>query len=306
MYFNKDQKFPEISWSSSGDSFFINDETAFTTILPNFFSSKKFNSFVRQLNFYSFSKVRNNEETIEFRNNFFQRNRKSEIAKIKRKKRIKKNKKHLVKRDINWKEEADRVIKDRIELREVNKQLKSKLESFKKKIQERINKFIRAFCLMIYFSSYPLLFNVYVYMFSSGLLTGINTFLPPNKEVNIGQVLSTVKTRVQKLIFFAKEEDNYLDGFYKVVMDNIPKDKINKEFLIGLKEMKEFMLKYLLGEKKEKGMSLKEICKEMGKEEEEEEIVGDGNWSSRSIKLSGLVSDVESVKSFNGYLNYFD
>mmetsp|Transcript_63052 Transcript_63052/g.173020 ORF Transcript_63052/g.173020 Transcript_63052/m.173020 type:complete len:231 (+) Transcript_63052:562-1254(+) len=46
------------SWSESGDSFIIKDQERFTALLPHFFKHKNFRSFVRQLNFYGFRKIR--------------------------------------------------------------------------------------------------------------------------------------------------------------------------------------------------------------------------------------------------------
>ena len=47
------------SWSRSGDTFIVKDPTVFAnTMIPMFFQHSKFSSFVRQLNFYGFRKLK--------------------------------------------------------------------------------------------------------------------------------------------------------------------------------------------------------------------------------------------------------
>ena len=54
-----DEKANVCSWSDEGDSFIIKDQDAFTDVLPHYFRHKNFRSFVRQLNFYGFHKIKN-------------------------------------------------------------------------------------------------------------------------------------------------------------------------------------------------------------------------------------------------------
>ncbi|KAG7348905.1 HSF-type DNA-binding protein [Nitzschia inconspicua] len=55
---------PDIcTWSDDGESFIVKDPKTFEKkIIPQFFKHNKFSSFVRQLNFYSFRKIRYNDE----------------------------------------------------------------------------------------------------------------------------------------------------------------------------------------------------------------------------------------------------
>ena len=77
---------PYISWQPSGLSFVIHDVTDFEMhVLTKYFKHSNHNSFVRQLNMYSFVKTCNDSNYREFQNPFFQRDRKDLMANIKRK-----------------------------------------------------------------------------------------------------------------------------------------------------------------------------------------------------------------------------
>ncbi|CAM9634610.1 unnamed protein product [Scytosiphon promiscuus] len=47
-----------VCWSEAGDSFIIKQVLVFEGLLPSYYNHKKFLSFVRQLNFYGFKKVK--------------------------------------------------------------------------------------------------------------------------------------------------------------------------------------------------------------------------------------------------------
>mmetsp|Transcript_10809 Transcript_10809/g.19915 ORF Transcript_10809/g.19915 Transcript_10809/m.19915 type:complete len:302 (+) Transcript_10809:351-1256(+) len=79
-----DDEMPSIaSWNTDGLSFVIRDVNAFSeTVLPMYYKHSKFASFVRQLNFYSFRKIRSPEpdmggakNTVVFAHDHFQRGR---------------------------------------------------------------------------------------------------------------------------------------------------------------------------------------------------------------------------------------
>jgi len=80
------------SWSDDGDSFIIKDQIRFTELLPHFFKHKNMRSFVRQLNFYGFRKVRSEGATYttrppewsEFKHDYFHRDREDLLVYIKR------------------------------------------------------------------------------------------------------------------------------------------------------------------------------------------------------------------------------
>ena len=50
------------AWSDDGETFFVKNPSKFEKeIIPQFFKHNKFSSFVRQLNFYSFRKIKTND-----------------------------------------------------------------------------------------------------------------------------------------------------------------------------------------------------------------------------------------------------
>lgn len=84
-----------MSWSDSSESsqggdrvcsFKIHNVRAFEeTVLPLYFKHSNLSSFVRQLNMYSFHKVRGDKNEFEFEHDRFVRNRPDLLPEIKRK-----------------------------------------------------------------------------------------------------------------------------------------------------------------------------------------------------------------------------
>jgi hypothetical protein len=62
----------------------IIDRNRFEEVLPTYFKTKNFTSFVRQLNMYNFTRVRNKEKIYEFRNEHFRRGSQDSLQNIKR------------------------------------------------------------------------------------------------------------------------------------------------------------------------------------------------------------------------------
>ena len=75
-------------WSEDGRSLIVRDVDAFTrTVVPSAFKHSNWASFVRQLNYYGFKKVRvsaSAPEECEFRHELFQRGRPELVAQIRR------------------------------------------------------------------------------------------------------------------------------------------------------------------------------------------------------------------------------
>mmetsp|Transcript_16795 Transcript_16795/g.14697 ORF Transcript_16795/g.14697 Transcript_16795/m.14697 type:complete len:124 (-) Transcript_16795:1329-1700(-) len=75
-----------ISWNEDGDGFIIKDARRLEdTILPAFFKHKNFHSFVRQLNNYDFHKIKQDDNSSEFKHDQFRRDQEHLLKEIARK-----------------------------------------------------------------------------------------------------------------------------------------------------------------------------------------------------------------------------
>ena len=75
-----------IAWQPEGNSFLIKDVNYLSEyILPKYFKHNNVQSFIRQLNMYSFTKTRHDSNYREFRHTLFMRGRRDLIVLIKRK-----------------------------------------------------------------------------------------------------------------------------------------------------------------------------------------------------------------------------
>lgn len=74
-----------ICWNSEGDAFFIKNVREFSKVMARHFKARSFSSFVRQLNMYSFHKIRRKVRAHVFRHPFFKRERPEDLRFVKRK-----------------------------------------------------------------------------------------------------------------------------------------------------------------------------------------------------------------------------
>lgn len=142
-YVNKETQYNEaICWGKHGDTILITDEGILTELLPFFFKTKSYISFVRQLNSYTFRKVSERNKPCEYKNPHF---RKGEMEKIhfierkKDKKRHERKKEVLIKNEINdYQAKTKRITKhindledSIVQIQEANNKIGIKMAEFK-------------------------------------------------------------------------------------------------------------------------------------------------------------------------------
>lgn len=142
-YVNKETQYNEaICWGKHGDTILITDQGLLTELLPFFFKTKSYISFVRQLNSYTFRKVSERNKPCEYKNPYF---RKGEMEKIhfierkKDKKRHERKKEILIKNEINgYQAKTKTIIKhindledSIVQIKEANNKIGIKMAEFK-------------------------------------------------------------------------------------------------------------------------------------------------------------------------------
>ncbi|RCH97182.1 kinase-regulated stress-responsive transcription factor skn7 [Rhizopus stolonifer] len=126
-----------VRWDNSGTGFIINDANEFTkTILPQHFKHCNFASFVRQLNKYDFHKIRNNkqDQTWQFKHNFFKKDRKDLLEEIKRKISVKPREDRPVETNVNTISPEDQYLAK--DLRHLIKRLQTQVNQMKQSHHE--------------------------------------------------------------------------------------------------------------------------------------------------------------------------
>lgn len=123
-----------IAWSSSGHSFTVLDVKRFEAeILPKYFNHGKFSSFVRQLNFYGFQKLRSDPdlqkhtEHIRFSHEFFRKGQPELLLKIKRTTALKQSSEETEESHVEYLQKTVEMLQQKIKILEAS--MDKKVES---------------------------------------------------------------------------------------------------------------------------------------------------------------------------------
>lgn len=315
------------------------DISRFETYIREEYGMGQYSSFVRQLNFYGFSKVRNLKKNILYRHRMFKKDNEINISRISRKKKIQKretqNDKLLKMKMKEYKRVAESIIdlearinkleNDNKEVEKANQIISQQLGDFNVEWKRRLDKKILCFCLFGYYWNLRLVKRVCKFFIDSGFCGNKScdeNQKKENFEPDYEEMMMFAKIRVKKLLFYTADSENYLDKFYDVVIDG-DKSKVEKEDFQTYLQVytKEFyrVIRTIKSAGSTNDLSLKENSdKEFseidynldmfnGRKESLLEIddINDINFGSRSIKLIGF-SDNESMISFSGLIDQFE
>lgn len=151
-----------VKWGPNEDSFIIEDTQKFTKVLPVYFKTKNFASFVRQLNMYGFHKIKNDRSIHEFRHPSFRKGHYDDLAHIKRKNITNQKGDENIDKELDTDEynklretlertkaSLETITQQNINLIAANKEVASKLYNFKHDYESRLKKLFFMFYFLI-------------------------------------------------------------------------------------------------------------------------------------------------------------
>ena len=203
-------------------------------ILPNYFKTKNYSSFVRQLNLYSFSKIKNEDGFIEFSHDKFQRGEKNKLNTIKRKlteytdaletykdghdEMSKKYK--ALEQQLSEVNNSLTIIKNQNKrLVDTNKDLLLRLYSFKNDFEEKIKKILFSFYIVSHYRDEETCQKVKQLMQEGGINIELG-------ELRNEQAINTLVKRLASELIFLKNPDNKLLDKIVTVLLNFINEKV--------------------------------------------------------------------------------
>lgn len=246
-----------IFWGKSGDTFIIKNVELFVKILPRYFKTKNYSSFVRQLNMYDFHKLKNSDGYNEFKHPKFKKGNYSELATIKRKineysevlenfkgdQKVILNEYNKLKKNYEEIEESLNIVASQNKrLVEANKELVCKLYFFKKEYENRIKKVL--FCFYVN-NNY---FDIKLAAKVTEVLKEANLILPEmDDEVNClllcHRIQMIVKNFAKRLIFSPEKNSAVLDKLVEIYIIYLNEKVTQENMVINYKSIMDDMFK---------------------------------------------------------------
>jgi hypothetical protein len=240
-----------IKWGANGNSFTIENTEEFLKILPKYFKTKNYSSFVRQLNMYDFHKIKNLDGFHEFKHPLFKKGNLEKLGSIKRKineyndiidqfkgdKKIIINEYHKLKKNYDDIEESLIIIANQNKrLVESNKDLVCQLYFFKKEYEIRMRKLLFLFFVLI--KNYtPDLIKLIQNSLDSSSLISQNEL--ENNSTNMNSYINTISN---KLLFNQENSEIWLNKLFELFTNYLntqPIDVNNREEEIDWRKIME-------------------------------------------------------------------
>lgn len=233
-----------IHWGPAGDTFIIENISAFVKILPRYFKTKNYASFVRQLNMYDFHKLKNSDGLNEFKHPKFKNGNYSELVNIKRKinefneiledfkgdQKIMLNEYNKLKKNYEEIEESLNIVASQNKrLVEANKELVCKLYFFKKEYEVRIKKVLFCFYVNNNYHDDSLNAKVKEILQEADLISS-DVDNEASCLLLCSRIQFVVKQLAKKLIFSPEKNSTVLDKLVELYIlylnDNVAQEKM--------------------------------------------------------------------------------
>ena len=243
----KEQGKGTVFWNEEGDAFIIKEISDFSNIIPKYFKTKNYASFIRQLNLYGFIKQKNKQGYHEFKNPLFKQHDTSKLLEIRRKQAeceeqeitqdTLQNKYDNLKKDYQEsKNTLDFVSNQNKRLTDENSELLNKLNHMNDRYKGRIKKVLFIFYICSYYHD-PVIEKELLKKLKNIGIDKIEEELLDDSDFVINKLTTIIKRLSDKLIYNNEDNDAVLDEII-LFLKKFLTEKLNlKEVEINWKEM---------------------------------------------------------------------